>query len=198
MKRFIYKGVFFILILLITDVLVGKIFFSLHQSAFRRAPHSMSTEYAMYSVNSDVIIIGSSRANHHYVPEVLANNLHQTVYNCGKDGSPFLYQCCLVDGIMTRTIPRMFIWEIEPTCLSATPLGIDFRRLSDLNPFYEDNDYCKTMIDRSQSTENIRCYPRCIGIILELWLIYINILLALIIHLMVIFLFPMTGMNILS
>ena len=35
----------------------------------------------------DVLIMGSSRAHHHYVPEIISDSLGLSCYNTGKDGN---------------------------------------------------------------------------------------------------------------
>lgn len=154
MKKYILKGVCLIVLLIVADFAVGKLFSFLHQKSFEKSPYGLVTEYAMYRAEADVIIIGSSRACHHYVPEILADSLKLSVHNCGIDGAFFLYQCCLIDGILNRTKPKMIIWDLDPTCLAG---GVSAtHRLSDLNPFYDENSFCRDILNRSTPAERYK------------------------------------------
>lgn len=158
MKKYIVKGLCLLLLLIGTDFAVGKFFSCLHGVAFRRSPYGFVTEYALYSVNTDVVVIGSSRACRHYVPEILSDSLGLTVHNCGKDGSFFWAQCCVIDGILNRTTPELIIWDVEPGCL-ADDLSAS-SRLSDLNPFYDDSRFCREVIGRSSPVEKYKMWSR--------------------------------------
>lgn len=151
MKKYIFKGVCLILLLVLFDFAAGRFFSFLHRLAFGKSPYGLVTEYAMFKVDTEVIIIGSSRAVHHYVPEILSDSLVMSVHNCGKDGAFLLYQCCLIDGILNRIKPKLVIWDIEPTCF-AEGTSADYL-LSDLNPFYDQNKFCQQVIDQSKPAE---------------------------------------------
>lgn len=43
-------------------------------------------------INADILIYGSSRAWHHYDPEIFKDSLHKSVYNLGMDGQNFSFQ----------------------------------------------------------------------------------------------------------
>lgn len=154
MKKYLIKGVCFILLLITVDFAVGKVFSWLHRVAFERSPYGFVTEYAMYKMEAGTVVIGSSRACHHYVPEILADSLDMKVHNCGKDGSFFLSQCCVIDGILNRMKPKLLIWDLEPGCLSESVSST--HRLSDLNPFYDENEFCRKVIGGSSPAERYK------------------------------------------
>lgn len=155
MKKFLLKGICFILLLIGLDIIGGRVFALLHKMAFERSPYGMLTEYAMDKVNAEVLIIGASTANHHYVTSMLRDSLGMSVHNCGKDGSGFLYQCCVIDGILRRTAPKMIIWDMEPGDLSE-PSVEQLDRLSAFNPYYDTNDYCRELIDSKGKWEKYK------------------------------------------
>lgn len=157
MKKYLIKGICFIVLLIGVDFAAGKVFSWLHRLAFERSPYGFVTEYALYRMEADIVVIGSSRACHHYVPEILADRLGMKVHNCGKDGSFFLSQCCVIDGILSRLKPKAIIWDIEPSCLSASDSD---NRLSDLNPFYDGNSFCRKVIDQSSPAERYKMMSR--------------------------------------
>lgn len=155
MRNFLIKGICFILLFVSLDIIGGKMFSCLHNYAFNHSPYGLLTEYAMEKVNTDVVIIGASTANHHYVSSLLADSLQMSVYNCGKDGCGFLHQCGIIDGILKRYTPKVIIWDIMPSYLSR-PSSKQLDRLSDFNEYYDKNDYCKKLINLRNPNEKYK------------------------------------------
>lgn len=155
MRNFLIKGICFIVLFISLDIIGGRIFSYLHNCAFSHSPYGRTTEYAMEKVNTDVVIIGASTANHHYVSSLLADSLQMSVYNCGKDGCGFLYQCCIIDGILKRYTPKIIIWDIIPSYLSS-PSSQQLDRLSDFNSYYDENDYCRNLINQRNPNEKYK------------------------------------------
>ncbi len=69
--------------------------------------------------NTDVLVLGSSRARHHVIPVILRERLSATVFNAGIDGHGFLYAVMLLD-IWTRSHPppKAILLHVDPTSLS--------------------------------------------------------------------------------
>ena len=72
------------------------------------------TPFTVEKVDADVVVIGSSKASHHYVPQMLEDSLGLTAYNCGQGGCFFLYQNCIINMILDRYTPKMILWDIQP------------------------------------------------------------------------------------
>lgn len=157
MKKFFIKLFCLILLLVAFDFAGGMFFSFIHQQAFERSPYGLLTEYAMEDVHTDVLVVGASRANHHYVSSVIEDSLGLSVYNAGKDGCGFLYQCCIIDGILHRYTPKIIIWDMTPYDLSR-PLQSDFDQLSDLNVYYDSNEYCRNLINQKSTYEKYKMF----------------------------------------
>lgn len=70
--------------------------------------------YINDSMRSDVIVMRSSRALHHYDPAIMSRTLNASVYNCGEDkmGIVFNYgRFCL---LTRRYMPKVIVYDIEP------------------------------------------------------------------------------------
>ena len=136
----------FILFVFLIDVLAGKIFFQLENKALKNSPFAMVSEYTMWKVDKEIVLIGASETTHGLVPSVLQDSLDMSVYNCGKDGYRFHYQSSMIDGILKRYSPKLIVWSVSHSFLSK-PSENDIDRLSNLNPFYHSNDYVKRVLD---------------------------------------------------
>lgn len=137
------------------DYSSGYAFRFLINKAINHSPFGMITEYTMWKVNTDLVVIGASEANHGYVVDILEDSLNVTGYNCGKDGCRFYYQNAMINGLLDRYNPKTIIWSFSPADLSR-PSEEDDDRLSMLNPFYHTNDYCKEIINRRSKFEWIK------------------------------------------
>lgn len=159
-KGFIIKAVVFLAIVVSLDFLVGKTYRNLELKALEHSPYGMVTEYTMWKVDADVIIMGASEALHSYIPSLLEERLGMTVYNCGKDGCRFYYQNAMINGILDRYNPKMIIWSVSPNFL-CKPSEEDKGNLSQLNPFYSENEYCRWILKTKSVYEPIKLLSKC-------------------------------------
>ena len=159
-KGFIVKALVFLVIAVGFDFFVGKIYRKLEFKALEHSPYGMVTEYTMWKVDADVIIMGASEAQHSYIPSLLEEQLGMSVYNCGKNGCRSYYQNAMINGILDRYNPKMIIWSISPNELSA-PSEEDKGNLSQLNSFYKENDFCKQALRTKSKYEPVKLLSCC-------------------------------------
>ena len=160
-KRLVIKGVVFIAMVVVLDYVFGVLLNMLENKALEKSPSSMQVDYTIRKVQSDMVIIGASEAAHSYVPQVLKDSLNCSVYNCGNDGKPALYQIAMVNCILDRYVPKYIIWSVSPMWLSDKNANEDINRLSVLNPFYKDYPYCREVIQKRSKYESIKCLSNC-------------------------------------
>ena len=110
MKRFIIKIVVFFLIIAIIDQIGGR--FLKYIDSHSQYGDSFTREYITARCNEDIIIMGSSRGNHHYDPQIISDSLKLSCFNCAYDALGILnmYGRYL---LMTRThTPKILIYDI--------------------------------------------------------------------------------------
>lgn len=91
--------------------------------------------YIVHESQDDTFIFGSSRAVHHYDPNILADSLDMTVYNCGFDGCGIITAYGLWRAISKRHIPKMIIYEVTPEFDWFA--GDDHKYMNVLKDFYD-------------------------------------------------------------
>lgn len=69
--------------------------------------------YAVGKAAPDLLIVGSSRASHHYDTRMLGDSLRCEVYNAGLDGHGLTYASCLILNVADRCSPRLVVWEVS-------------------------------------------------------------------------------------
>lgn len=139
------KSLVLILLLLLTDLLAGVLFPKLQNIALEKSPYAMVSEYTMWKVDKELILIGASETTHGFVPLILEDSLKLTVHNCGKDGYRFYYQSAMINGILKRYSPKIIIWSVSANFLSS-PTKDDIDRLKILNTLCVNNDYIKSIL----------------------------------------------------
>ena len=75
------------------------------------------TTFSMDSTKANILIFGSSRATHHYVPEVFESSLKDSYYNTGRDGNGIFYQLAVLRSILKRYNPKVIILDYYPGSL---------------------------------------------------------------------------------
>ena len=94
------------------------------------------TYFSLYEVNTPVLIVGSSRATHHYVTQMIEDTIGLSTYNVGRDGCYFNYNCCVIHSVLDRYTPKLIVWENGGNYLSE-----DDGSLNQLYPYYGKNKH---------------------------------------------------------
>ncbi len=115
------------------------------------------TYFSLYDVESPIVVVGSSRASHHYVTQIIEDTLGMSAYNVARDGCFFSYNCCVVNSILDRYSPELIIWENGTEYLFN---GFD-DPLENLYPYYKRNKWVTSAIQEELPwTEYVRLCSR--------------------------------------
>lgn len=112
MKRFILKITIFFALLVTIDALIGG---SSRLYKYVKGGEIGKAHEIMESVQSDIVILGSSRAAHHYNSEIIARETGLKTYNAGFDGKGTMLEYGLLKGIMSRKKPKIIVCDLTPT-----------------------------------------------------------------------------------
>ena len=94
---------------------------------------------------SDILILGSSRALHHYNAESISQETGMSCYNAGTGGyGLFLDYAVLSEKIHQKNIPKMVILDVSPNTLIVGPDS--YSKLDRLLPYYNEYDAFKEII----------------------------------------------------
>lgn len=149
LKSFLYRVFLFLLLIFVLDRGIGTLFVLMKDLGLKNNPENvwLKTPFAVEKVETDVVIIGSSKASHHYVSQMMMDSLSMSVYNCGQDGCFFLYQNCLINMILERYKPRMIIWDIQPESFNELLPIQEYQNFRYLSPYYNNIRWAKSYID---------------------------------------------------
>jgi len=133
LRLFIAKCLVFLSVLIFLDLTISTFL----ASFLKRCPAGDLKEmrYAIKECNEELIIMGSSRARHHLVPNVLGDSLKFDVYNAGMDGQGIYYHYSILASLLKRYRPKLVLVDLtERDLLVSSRFGLDGATV--LHPFY--------------------------------------------------------------
>lgn len=111
MKKYIGYIILFFVIVLAIDFGFGKACDFMNSHAKGGATKQM---YDLCMKDQyDILIMGSSRAHHHYVPQIFEDSLGMSCYNAGVDGNGIILMTGIYRMITQRYRPKLIIYDVE-------------------------------------------------------------------------------------
>ena len=110
MKKFIINIVIFFSLVIVVDVCFGVIAKQIVANSKGGATRQMHN--LCFKDNYDLLIMGSSRAHHHYVPYVIEDSLEIPTYNAGYDGNGIILHYGIYKMITERHMPKVIIYDV--------------------------------------------------------------------------------------
>lgn len=136
MKKFIVKILLFIAIVIAIDFGVGYV--GDYLISHVKSGDTKRTNDLVMNDCHDVLILGSSRAHHHYDTPFLSDTLGLDVYNAGYDGNGVILAYGLLELMLERYQPKLIIYDVEPTFdINVYERDDNHKRyISRLRPYY--------------------------------------------------------------
>ncbi len=100
-----------LLLVFVADRVVGLAF----EKAYRNSKYGIfhRQEYCLHDSKDEILILGSSRAAHHYVPQIFTDSLGMSCYNCGSDGECIYYHYGILSSYIQRgDIPKIVLLDM--------------------------------------------------------------------------------------
>ena len=110
MKKYLRNIFLFFIAVAIVDVLFGRV--CQYMNDHSKGGGIKSRYYVCKESYEDVLVFGSSRAKHHYVPDVIEDSLHMTCYNTGEDGNGIILCYGFLKMITERYSPKLIIYDV--------------------------------------------------------------------------------------
>lgn len=152
MRRFVTKILLFCGIIILIDLIAGIVFSNLIENA--RGGDNWRNNNIVNEVNDDILIFGSSRAIHHYNPQIIEDSLGLSCYNCGQDGNGIVLSYARIQILKQRYQPKMIIFDIT----DEYDLREDdkHRYLGWLKPYYDNFSLLKEVFNDVDFTEKYK------------------------------------------
>lgn len=158
MKKFLINIAIFFAIVAVVDFSLGKVFHYIQSTAGGRTG---AEYYVCEKADEDVIIMGSSRASHHYVPEIISEKLGMSCFNAGQDGNGIILQYGRWKMLSKRHAPKLLIYDINTDF--DLLMNDNTRYIDRLKPFCSDKsvkDYVSSLfpMERFKTLSSMYCY----------------------------------------
>lgn len=151
MKRYILRILLFFFIVAAIDQLCGVAMEYVNSHA--KGGATKDNYNAFNTVTADVIVLGSSRAYHHYNPMIIEDTLGLSCHNCGYDAAGILNMYGRIVEICKRKAPQIVLYDVMS---SGDIYGSDnIKEISGLKP-YCNRDSIASIIKRVSPIETLK------------------------------------------
>ncbi|MCQ2289863.1 MAG: hypothetical protein MJZ63_01130 [Muribaculaceae bacterium] len=109
MKKLLTNIVIVAALVITVDVLVGVVTKRLIHDLPDSSVLEADIVQAMENKKADILILGSSKAKHSFVPQIFTSDLHLSAYNAGCDGHDVVYASLVFDSFLQRCQPKIVV-----------------------------------------------------------------------------------------
>ena len=155
---FLYKLIRLIIILFTLDFSIGH--FCKHLYFSQKSGLNYRTTYALEKTNEDMLIFGSSRANHHYNPQIFTGVTGLSCYNVGRDGQSIFYHHAVQKATLTRYKPKIIILDVVFTDFESAQSEESLDRLAALLPYYKTHKEIQNIVNQRSKFEKFKLWSK--------------------------------------
>ncbi len=112
-----------------------------------------ATTYSFKKSKADILILGSSRAYHHIIPQILKDSLGMSCYNVGYNASSIIPQYCRLISQIKRHKPKLVIYDFYAG--NDLYINDNIDRFQDMKLFY-DIEPVSEVYDESNSVDKMK------------------------------------------
>jgi len=159
MKKNLFKAVFFILLLLVFDRIGYKIVTHIFTKV-ETGNKSGGIINKVLNEKAEIVIIGSSRAKHHYNIVELKKYFKSTMFNAGCDGQRLPYIRGISDLLLKKYTPRLLIIDMDERNISKAVRKDSINRATIMSPFIHDSDVIKNILYGRSHFEFIKYFSK--------------------------------------
>lgn len=156
MKRFIIKIALFFALIAVADVLCGFALGYFAKNA--KGGFTQRDTYICDKMETEFLLMGSSRCVRHYNPQIITDSLGMTCYNTGQMGNGIILNYGRLRMIDERQKPKVVVYDINPEF--DLHVGDDNHRyLTWLKQHYERNGIAD-IFESVDKTEKYKMYSQ--------------------------------------
>lgn len=111
MKKYLIKIALFFVAIAVVDFIFGIA--CQYMNDHSKGGGIKSRYYVCKEANEEVLVFGSSRAKHHYVPDIIKDSLGIACYNTGEDGNGIIFCYGILKMVTQRYAPKLIIYDLS-------------------------------------------------------------------------------------
>ena len=139
MRPFLIKIMLFFAVVAVVDFSLGRLFYYLQSN--KAGGRTGAEFYICEKATEDIIVMGSSRASHHYVSDIISRELGMSCFNAGQDGNGIILQYGRWKLLSKRYAPKLLIYDINPSF--DLEINDNMTYVDRLKPFCRDSAVAK-------------------------------------------------------
>lgn len=156
MKRFLLRLVVAICAVVCIDGVFGTVMDAVYPSTGSEAVEDISQ--VCFGPANDIVIMGSSRARHHYISRMMEDSLNVKCYNTGKNGNGIVLMSGIYELLSDNYKPKLIIYDVSRFDYFHVPEDKENSRyLAPLKP-YAHNDGIRKLIKEVSFEEWIKSF----------------------------------------
>jgi hypothetical protein len=134
MRKYLLKILLFFALVAAVDFVFGRVcgYLASHPQGGLTA----NLRYICEASHEDILMLGSSRMQHHYVPGILRDSLGMSCYNAGIGGNGIILSYGLMEMVLERYSPRIVLYDVSSFDMYADD---NSRYIDNLKPFCLDH-----------------------------------------------------------
>ena len=145
------------ILLIATDFIIGYVADKVVDEMPNYSGQIAKDNYRLHRLETDIVILGSSRGSHHYVTSLLSDSIDNymgkdySIYNAAIDGKFANSNSCAAEMIISRYRPKLVIIDIPDSQLASN----DVTDIKFSSPFYRKDSIVRKYIDNISFEEKI-------------------------------------------
>lgn len=149
----VLRSLVFLTVLVAGDYIIGTCL--RHYYFTQNAGQSSCLTYGLERCEADILILGNSRAQHHYDPSIVSDSTGLSSYNAGLDGGhSILLPYAQILAVFKRYTPKLVLIEFSEYAMAAKEEDHD--KLSVLLPYYRTHPELRPLILTRGQWERIK------------------------------------------
>ena len=149
LTRFFREILITLILVLFADVSIGVVADRIMRKLPNYSGQLAKDNFRLHRLDTDIVIIGSSRGSHHYVTKQLNDSIdrycgrHYSLYNAAIDGKFANSNSCAAEAIIARYNPKLVVYDISEGQLRGDKVAdIEFS-----SPFYWTDTIVRRYLD---------------------------------------------------
>jgi len=109
----------------------------------------------MDMANQEILIYGSSRAQHHYLPDTITKYTGLSCYNCGIGGQGPIFSFLQINEMLKRHTPKLILLDLSPNILLDAGCNV---KVKELMPYIKRDTLIENVFFNISIYEKIKNY----------------------------------------
>lgn len=147
--KLVFKILTIVIVLIVVDSISGIVLKKLLY--IQKDGRYFKILYSLEKTAEDILIVGSSRAETNFVPEVFEEYSGLSCFNTGRGGQGLPFFRCIQEAVLNRYSPKVVILNFDDEILLRKKIKYDYASI--LLPFYKHHPEIQPILNKKKKYE---------------------------------------------